>query len=134
MNERRDDWAQAFGESVSIAAIGFGLLGITQDHAARFRSAKRVLGSLRDHAALFLGERSMILAPREKKLLRRFAKVRQTDRAGNRRHRTARHCTTPKTNRKGFEFSQKSSLWQPPTNWLLGPLGPRSDKSESGRR
>ena len=37
----------------------FGLLGITQDHAARFRSAKRVLGSLRDHTALFLGERSM---------------------------------------------------------------------------
>src|SRR5260370_38354607 len=74
MNERRDNWAQAFGESVSIAAIGFGLLGITLDHAARFRSAKRVLGSLRDHAALFLGERSMILTPpREKKLLRRFA-------------------------------------------------------------
>jgi len=36
MNERRDNWAQAFGESVSIAAIGFGLLGITLDHAARF--------------------------------------------------------------------------------------------------
>jgi hypothetical protein len=40
MNERRDDWAQAF---VGIVAIGFGLLGITRDHAARFRSAKRVL-------------------------------------------------------------------------------------------
>jgi hypothetical protein len=59
MNERRDDWAQAFGESVGIVAIGFGLLGTAQDHAARFRSAKRVLGSLRDHAALFLGERSI---------------------------------------------------------------------------
>jgi hypothetical protein len=72
MNEWRDDWAQAFGENVGIVGIGFGLLGITRDHAARFRSAKRVLGSLRDHAALFLGERSMILSPREKKLLRRF--------------------------------------------------------------
>jgi hypothetical protein len=41
MNERRDDWAQAFGESVGIVAIGFRLLGITQDDAARFRSAKR---------------------------------------------------------------------------------------------
>ena len=69
MNERRDDWAQAFGESVSIAAIGFGLLGITLDHAARFRSAKRVLGSLRDHAALFLGERSTILSPPRKEAL-----------------------------------------------------------------
>ncbi len=69
MNERRDDWAQAFGESVSIAAIGFGLIGITQDHAARFRSAKRVLGSLRDHTALFLGERSMILSPPRKEAL-----------------------------------------------------------------
>ena len=69
MNERRDDWAQAFGESVSIAAIGFGLLGITQDHAARFRSAKRVLGSLRDNAALFLGERSTILSPPRKILV-----------------------------------------------------------------
>jgi hypothetical protein len=29
MNERRDDWAQAFGESVGIVAIGFGLLGTT---------------------------------------------------------------------------------------------------------
>ena len=28
MNEWRDDWAQAFGESVGIVAIGFGLLGI----------------------------------------------------------------------------------------------------------
>jgi hypothetical protein len=28
MNERRDDWAQAFGESVGIVAIGFRLLGI----------------------------------------------------------------------------------------------------------
>ena len=69
MNERRDDWAQAFGESLSIAAIGYGLLGITRDHAARFRSAKRVLGSLRDHAALFLGERSMILSPPRKEAL-----------------------------------------------------------------
>ncbi|MGB6417638.1 MAG: LuxR C-terminal-related transcriptional regulator, partial [Pseudolabrys sp.] len=37
------------------------------------------LGSLRDHAALFLGERRMILSPREKKLLRRFAQG-KTDR------------------------------------------------------
>jgi hypothetical protein len=44
MNERRDDWAQAFGESVGIVPIGFRLLGITQDDAARFRSAKRSLG------------------------------------------------------------------------------------------
>src|SRR5258705_846379 len=80
MNERRDDWAEAFGESVGIAAIGFGLLGITQDHAPRFRSAKRVLGSLRDHAALFLGERSMILSPPQKEA---FAAPRQgkTDRS-----------------------------------------------------
>jgi len=29
MNERRDDWAQAFGKSVGIVAIGSGLLGIS---------------------------------------------------------------------------------------------------------
>ncbi len=36
MNEWRDDWAQAFGESVGIVAIGFGLLGIA---VGRRRSA-----------------------------------------------------------------------------------------------
>jgi len=59
MNERRDDWAQAFGESVGIVAIWLPPAWHTQDDAARFRSAKRSLGPGGDHAALFLGQRGI---------------------------------------------------------------------------
>jgi len=78
MNERARRWAQAFGKASASLRLA-SLLGMTQDHAPRFLSAKRVLGSLRIMRRSFIGERSMILPPAKTEAFAGSAKV-KTDR------------------------------------------------------